>query len=141
LSFKLWDGSREYSLDFVSSNGATSKYSTDGVYLGTLAVASGYFIKQFDLTRAYPNPFRSAVKISFDIPAISGMNNQNVELNVYDMRGSLVHQIAKGQYAPGHYTVEWSAAENRSGGVGSSIYIVRMKAKNFDKRIKLVRVE
>jgi hypothetical protein len=141
LSFKLWDGSREYPMEYVPANGAASKFSTDGVYLGTLAVASGYLIKQFDLSKVYPNPFRSVVKIAFDIPAISGMSSQDVEVNVYDLRGSLVHQIAKGLYAPGHYTVEWSAAENRSGGVGSSIYIVRMKAKNFDKRIKLVKVE
>jgi hypothetical protein len=54
------------------------------------------------------------------------------------MKGSLVHQIAKGSYVPGHYTVAWSGVE---GSLGSSIYVVQMKAKNFDKRIKLIKVE
>ncbi len=141
ITFKLWDGTREYSLDYTPANGTKPKYAVDGVYLGSLSVPSGYFIKRFDLTNAYPNPFKGFIRISFDIPSLEGMNSQDIELNVYDMKGSLVHQIAKGAYQPGHYTVTWAATESRVASLGSSIYIVRMKAKDFDKRIKLIRVQ
>jgi hypothetical protein len=141
ITFKLWDGNQEYPLEYSSANGVQPRFSADGVYLGSLSVPSWCFIKQFELAKAYPNPFRGVVRISFDIPAIPGTTAQNIELNVYDMKGSLVHQVAKGAYAPGHYTVEWSGAESRVGSVGSTIYIVRMRANNFDKRIKLVKVE
>ena len=34
----------------------------------------------------------------------------------------------------------WNCGEGREAAMGSSVYIVRMKAANFDKRLKLVRL-
>jgi hypothetical protein len=141
ITFKLWDGAQEYLLDYESAGGAEPKYAVDAVYPGNLRVNPGSLIKRFDLTNVYPNPFRGFLRISFDVPGSDGMKSQNIELNVYDMKGSLVHQIARGAYMPGHYTVSWSTGEVRGESLGSSMYIICMKAKNFDKRIKLIRVQ
>jgi hypothetical protein len=141
ITFKLWDGIQEYPLNYSSVNGVEPKYAVDAVYLGSFSVPSGYFIKRFDLTQAYPNPFRSSVKISFDVPTIAGTSQQAIEINVYDLKGSLVKQLASGRYQAGHYTVAWNCTDGRQASAGSSVYIVRMKATNFDKRLKLLRVQ
>jgi flagellar hook assembly protein FlgD len=117
------------------------KYAVDAVYLGSFSVPSGYFIKRFDLTNAYPNPFRGSVKIAFDVPTIAGVAEHSLEINVYDLKGSLVKQLATGKYQAGHYTVEWNCNDGRQTSAGSSVYIVRMKAPNFDKRLKLIRIQ
>ncbi len=57
------------------------------------------------------------------------------------MKGNLIKQLAKGAYQAGHYELPWNCAQSREESVGSSVYVVRMKAANFEKRLKLVRVE
>ncbi len=141
VTFRLWDGKREYPLDYVTQNGTPAKYGVDKVFLGVLSVPEGYLITKFDLTRAYPNPFRGSVKIAFDVPTIGGVTQHVIELAVYDLKGSLVKQLASGIYRAGHYALSWNSGEGRESAVGSSVYIVRMKAANFDKRMKLVRVQ
>jgi hypothetical protein len=141
VTFKLWDGSSEYPLEFQSSNGSSVAYKAGAVFQGQMTVSGGYLITKFDLTQAYPNPFRGSVKISFDVPSIAGESQQAIEINVYDLKGSLVKQLASGKYQAGHYTVAWNCSEGREASMGSSVYIVRMKATNFDKRLKLLRVQ
>jgi len=141
VTFRLWDGKREYPLDYVTKNGTTAQYGVDKVLLGFLSVPEGYLITKFDLSRAYPNPFRGSVSIAFDVPTIAGVAKHAIEINVYDMKGSLVKQLASGVYPAGHYTLGWNGNADREGAVGSSVYIVRMKAANFDKRLKLVRLQ
>jgi hypothetical protein len=140
VTFKLWDGKQEYPLDYRTQNKTTAQYAVDKVFLGDLQVPDGYLITKFDLSRAYPNPFRGSVSVAFDIPTIAGVSRHAVEIEVYDMKGSLVKQLASGIYQAGHYTVTWNCNEERSSAVGSSVYIVRMKAADFDKRMKLVRL-
>jgi hypothetical protein len=141
ITFKLWDGVQEYPLNYSPANGVEPKYAVDAVYLGSFSVPSGYFIKRFDLTNAYPNPFRGSVKIAFDVPTIAGVSEHSLEINVYDLKGSFVKQLATGKYQAGHYTVAWNCNDGRQALAGSSVYIVRMKAPNFDKRLKLIRIQ
>ena len=139
VMFKLWTGKQEYPLDYVSSEDAPA-YVADGVFMGALKVPDAYLITRFDLARAYPNPFKGFVKLAFDVPMLAGIAEHDVEINVYDLKGSLVQQVAKGKYKPGHYSVTCNSSQARSEAAGSSVYIVRMKANNFDKRMKLIRM-
>jgi hypothetical protein len=141
VTFRLWNGTQGYPLAFESAKGSDTKYGVDQVFLGSLKVPDGYLITKFDLTRAYPNPFRGSVKIAFDVPTIAGLSEHAVEINVYDLKGSLVKQLASGKYEAGHYAISWNCDEGRAASVGSSVYIVRMRADNFDKRLKLVRIQ
>ena len=109
VTFRLWDGKREYPLDYVTQNGTPAKYGVDKVFLGVLSVPDGYLITKFDLTRAYPNPFRGSVKIAFDVPTIGGVSQHAIELAVYDLKGSLVKQLASGLYRAGHYSLAWNS--------------------------------
>jgi hypothetical protein len=80
------------------------------------------------------------VNISFDVPSIDGAASHEVSIALFDMRGNVVAQLAKGAYAAGHYTVRWNVQTTRSGSAPGT-YIVRMKAMGFDKRVKIIKVE
>ena len=71
-----------------------------------------------------------------------GVSEHDIQIDIFDMKGSLVEQLARGKYKAGHYAVVWDGggAGSREGSVGSSVYIVQMKANNFDKRLKLIKV-
>jgi hypothetical protein len=139
ITFKLWNGKTEYPL--VITHGSEPVYAAKTILSATLAVPAGALISSFNLSRAYPNPFRGSVTIAFDVPTIAGISQHAIEINIYDMKGALVKQLAKGVYQAGHYELPWNCADGREAAVGSSMYIVRMRAANFEKRLKLVRVQ
>jgi hypothetical protein len=141
VTFRLWDGKREYPLDYRAQNGSAALYAADRVFLGVLDVPEASLIATFDLAQAYPNPFRGEVRIAFDVPSVEGLAQHAIEIGVYDMRGSLVKQLAAGSYAAGHHEIVWNGDDGRDGQAGSSVYFVRMKAAGFDKRLKLVRMQ
>ena len=138
INFKLWDGTQEYPLEFVQGASGQIRYSANAVFKGSLAVPEGFLIKKFDLSKVYPNPFRGSLKIAFDIPTINGISQHSIEINLYDIKGNLVHQMAKGTYQAGHYLISWDGGGADK--VGAGLYIIQMKAQNFDKRIQLIRV-
>jgi hypothetical protein len=140
--FKLWNKNKEYPAEFRSSDGSAVRYTAQALFLGTLEVPEAALITEFNLAKVYPNPFRGLVQVAFDVPTMGGVAEHNVEINIFNMKGILVHQLAHGKYAAGHYAVTWSG-ESMGGAAaaGSGIYVVQMKADNFDKRVKLVRVQ
>ncbi len=89
----------------------------------------------------YPNPSNGSVKIAFDVPTLAGAAQQAIDISVFDLKGGLVKQIASGKFSAGHYEIPWNCSDGPKGAIGSSVYIVRMKASHFDKRLKLVRVQ
>jgi len=89
------------------------------------------------LASVSPNPFRGNVRIGFDVATVNGKDMQNVEINVYDVRGVLVRQLAKGLYKTGRYSVMWDGSDH----IGSNMYIVTMKTDNFSQKMKLFKVK
>ena len=57
ITFKMWNKTKEYPVEFKSANGSAVIYAPQAVLLGSLAVPEGALITEFSLTRAYPNPF------------------------------------------------------------------------------------
>jgi hypothetical protein len=138
ISFKLWNGTTEYPL---AASGGNPVYTAKTIITATLAVPASVLITSFNLSRAYPNPFKGSVKIAFEVPTSAGKAEHSIEIDLFDMKGCLVKQLAKGSYQAGHYELEWNCSDGRKDAVGSSMYIVGMKAANFEKRLKLVRVQ
>jgi hypothetical protein len=85
---------------------------------------------------AYPNPFRGPVTVVFNVPITHGGSLNNVEVAIYDLKGALIAQLAKGAYRAGRYLIPWDASA-----IGSNACFVRMKAKNFEQQLMLIRVE
>jgi hypothetical protein len=136
IQFKVWTpNGEEYSGTYVGSAG--TGYSENAIMLGSLSMHRALTITRCALASAYPNPFRGNVRIGFDVASVNGKDMQNVEINVYDVRGSIVKQLAKGLYKTGRYTVQWDGSEH----VGSNMYIVMMKTDNFSQKMKLFKVK
>jgi flagellar hook assembly protein FlgD len=137
FTFKLWRTNGEVNDLLFVGEGADKGYTQNGLILGAMSVHANIMVTKFALANAYPNPFRNTVRIAFDVASINGRDMQNVEINVYDVRGSLVRQVVKGQYKTGHYTVAWDGNDH----LGSNMYIVEMKADQFSQKMKLFRVK
>ena len=139
ITFRLWDGAQEYPAEFEGS--AAVSYKEDGLFIGKLTVSNVLSITKFALKDAYPNPFGGQVQILFDVPSQGGQDRQDIDVAVYDVRGRLVHQVAKGQYKASRYQVCWTGKDDKGAALGCGVYIIQMKARNFNKNLKLFRLK
>jgi hypothetical protein len=136
MTFKIWlPSGEEYTANYVGAN--SDGYAAQAIMQGNMSVQHTLKITQCALASVSPNPFRGNVRIGFDVATVNGKDMQNVEINVYDVRGVLVRQLAKGLYKTGHYSVMWDGSDH----IGSNMYIVTMKTDNFSQKMKLFKVK
>lgn len=73
----------------------------------------------------YPNPFNPTTLIVFTIPY--DLTNENTELKIYDVKGSLVATLVNQQLAAGNYIVKWEGKNQSNQNVSSGIYFYNIK--------------
>jgi hypothetical protein len=82
----------------------------------------------FSLHQNYPNPFNPSSKIKYSIPERS-----NVSLKVFDLLGSEVAELVKGEIEAGTYDITFNASNLPSG-----IYFYQIRAGDFVETKKMV---
>ncbi|KAA3635493.1 MAG: T9SS C-terminal target domain-containing protein [Calditrichaeota bacterium] len=65
---------------------------------------------EFSLAQNYPNPFNPTTSIEFSLPASS-----SVTLEVFNVLGQKVDELANGHFSAGSHIVEFDASEHSSG--------------------------
>jgi len=103
-------------------------------------MASEALPKYFALPQNYPNPFNPSTTIAFDIPA-SAEKGVQVELKVYNILGHSVHTLVDEEKLPGHYTVTWDGTRHNGPRAASGIYILRIKAGEFQQVRKMILLQ
>jgi len=83
----------------------------------------------------YPNPFNPGTIIAFTIP--KDLTGKFVELNIYDITGSLVKTLIKNELSSGNYTVRWDGTNENRLKATSGIYIYSLKAGDRIKNGKM----
>lgn len=86
------------------------------------------------LSPAFPNPFRSATAIRYQLPKAC-----HVTLKVYDMTGRLVKMLVDDNKKPGYYQIAWEGGEDGSRAkIASGVYFCRMQAGDYKSVKKLI---
>ena len=83
-----------------------------------------------DTNAAYPNPFNPSTQINFDLP-----EGAFVLLNVFDVLGRKVGELANGNYAAGYHSTTWNASN-----ISSGVYFARFTATDVSGSVKLSKV-
>ena len=129
LSFKVWDGSKEYEITPELLTG-TSKYHTDDFTVITLP--NTVIPLEFKLGAVYPNPFNSVATIKYTVDRIA-----YISLMLYDIHGRHIGVLLERSHQPGRYHLNLSVQELPSG-----IYCVYLNdghGRTDAKKIVLVR--
>jgi hypothetical protein len=93
----------------------------------------------FALEQNYPNPFNPSTAISYQVPALSGVEGSavsHVTLKVFDALGRGVATLVEAQQSAGRYRVTFDASNLTSG-----TYFYRLQAGNSVDTKKLVLVK
>jgi hypothetical protein len=81
-----------------------------------------------ELFKPSPNPVINDLSISYALP-----NPSNVEIAIYGINGRVVKNLLSETRAPGLYHINTDCR-----GLGSGVYIVKMKADRFEARMKFI---
>jgi len=83
----------------------------------------------------YPNPFNSTTLIVFTIP--HDLTNENTELKIFDIQGSLIATLVNQQLAAGNYIVKWKGKNQSNQNVSSGVYFYNIKVGEKNKSGKM----
>ncbi|MDZ7271218.1 MAG: endo-1,4-beta-xylanase [candidate division KSB1 bacterium] len=115
---------------------ATNQYGSSD-FSATASFMTGDFVgvqdaeeppQAFALLQNYPNPFNSTTSIEFSIP-----HDCRVRLELHNLLGQKLATLADGWFPAGRHRVCVS-----SEGLGSGVFLYRMKAGNFEHVCKLI---
>jgi hypothetical protein len=85
------------------------------------------------LNQNWPNPFNPTTTIGFTLEKAG-----NRELVVYDITGSVVKVLSKGQLSAGIHTVQWDGTNSRGKKVSSGTYFYRLRAGSREMTHKMI---
>ncbi|NWG29627.1 MAG: T9SS type A sorting domain-containing protein [Ignavibacteriaceae bacterium] len=86
---------------------------------------------QFELSQNYPNPFNPSTTIRFSLPQAA-----QIKINLYNMLGEQVANIAEGMYESGFHKVTFNAI-----GLPSGTYVYRLESSEFVQVKKMVLIK
>lgn len=100
-------------------------------FLSAITLENSDVPKRFLISNNFPNPFNPSTKINFQMPV-----QQLLKINLYDINGKLVKEIAAQEFLPGSYQLILDFANYSSG-----IYFVRFETQKnvITKRITFIK--
>lgn len=139
-TFGLDQNNEEYVCSYTSTGGRIFKIVPDPA---CICNNLDHFPQTLSLKQNYPNPFKPATIIKFDIPQTNSfMREANlgqgllVHLIIYDILGREIQTLVNGELTPGSYEVPWYAGNYPSG-----IYFCRLSAGTQILERKMVLVK
>ena len=88
---------------------------------------------EFRLYPNYPNPFNPVTTISYDL-----LDDDFVDLSVYNMRGEKVATLMQGNPEAGSYIMNWDGTDKNGEMVASGIYFLRIVGGSYCRTSKMV---
>jgi hypothetical protein len=96
----------------------------------TGVMESENLVTEYALRQNYPNPFNPSTMIEFDV-----LEQQHVNMTVYDIRGKAVRELVNDVYEPGSYRFQFEANDLAAG-----VYFYRIRMGAFQNVRKMVLV-
>ena len=111
-----------------------SDISADGAEImhGPISVVTTSAPSGFVLRQNYPNPFNPTTSIPFSLNEAS-----QVRIEVYNIQGQLVREVANGMHGPGEHQVLWDGRDAYGRQVPSGTYLCTMEAGRYRTFIKM----
>ncbi len=89
--------------------------------------------EEYSLGQNYPNPFNPSTEIKFSMP-----ENGVVSLKVYNLLGSEIKTLTRGNFSAGTHSVIWDGTNEQGISVSTGVYIYRLEVNNFIQTNKMM---
>ncbi len=81
--------------------------------------------KEASKVSVYPNPFEYLTNISFQLNGA-----EQVDVQIFDLRGKLVNTLYSGQKSAGNHTITWDGKDNSGNYCAVGVYAIQVKMQN-----------
>jgi hypothetical protein len=112
-----------------NKDGTVNIYNIDDIRKLTFSGITGIndpkfntVIKNFNLLKTYPNPFRNSTSISYSLP-----NDGIVEISIVDLNGKVIKTYPGENQSPGEQTLTWDGTTSNNNKALPGIYICIVK--------------
>jgi len=122
-----------YNIIAVFDGGWESDQSDDAIVEVDVGVDSNLIPLLTELTGNYPNPFNPTTTINFCLH-----EDQNVTMNIYNIRGELVHILVSGEFDAGYHHIFWDGRDDSGKITSSGVYFYMMKTGEFAQTKKMI---
>ncbi len=125
-------GQTSLSLLQQAADAAYAKYHE----ITAIAENSDKLPETFYLAPNYPNPFNSNTSISFSV-----FEPGHIKLEIFDLLGRRVKELASGPLAAGFYTVNWDGRDHDGCAAASGVYFLRLSnaKSSISRKMVLLR--
>lgn len=101
--------------------------------ISEVALQDGALPENYKLYANYPNPFNPQTTIAFDLP-----QQDQVRLEIYDLRGVLVKSILNKKLQAGRHQVLWDGTDMTGRLMASGLYFYKLTANEFVETRKMI---
>lgn len=84
----------------------------------------------------YPNPFKENVTIRYGL-----LDTAEINMKIYDAKGSLVRILLTGTKNPGHNTIAWDGKDDHGNDLPNGTYFCKLVIGNVNYKSKIVVVK
>ncbi len=91
---------------------------------------------EYSLAQNYPNPFNASTAIRFSLP-----RREKVRIDIYNILGQLVAELAGAEYEAGDHIVVWDRRDLSGHPAASGIYLYRIVTEGFSRTKKMILVK
>ena len=93
-------------------------------------------LRKFELYPSTPNPFNSALKLSFEIP-----KEMDISIVFYNILGQEVRTLINTRMSPGTHSAIWDGNDNSGNALGDGVYLISLQAGKIFLRDKCMLVK
>ncbi len=90
-------------------------------------------VNDFTLLQNYPNPFNPETVVQYQLPRAG-----HVDAAIYDITGRKVISLESGYRDSGMHTLSWNATDDRGRPVAGGVYLLCVRAGQYEKTIKMI---
>ncbi len=94
---------------------------------------NGTLPESYSLDQNRPNPFNPTTSINFTLPRAS-----NVKLEIYNILGQKVLELANGFYEAGTYSEFWDGNDSNGKNVSTGVYFYQLSVDDFQETKKML---
>lgn len=122
----IWDVDNDGILEAVFSRydyPSLTNYTLEAYNTGVpTSVGSEVPVIRFELEQNYPNPFNPATTIEYNLNS-----SENVQLNIYDIKGERIKTLVNDFQSAGNYKVQWDGTNSQGSKLSSGVYFYSIK--------------
>ncbi len=130
----LTSGMYYYWLTSIDINGYTYQYNPVSIVISDGRPCINRVLPTYtNMLQVYPNPFNPITNITINVS-----KQNNVKLEVYNLKGERICNIIDKKLDIGSYNVIWNGKDDNGHNLNSGIYLLKMVAANYVKVQKLI---